>query len=289
MGLKRALSPTNFKVRMLVGLLLAGLFAIQCTRTEAWKESSGVVAIGGHAVGSNAQIAGKVEQLAKTDHIALLEMCLKNCQEKYQDFTCTFSKQEVINGQSKGLQVMEVKHMAKPFSVAMHWRKNPPLGDTVLYVEDKYDNKMLVRPTSPILRAMVPVAVRSPDDAEALKNTLRPVNMFGFERGLSNLLDTYKRAKAAGDLKMSYEGPAKIGDRNCIKLVRCLPDKPQYRNAASKTVIYIDTDYLVPIRIEGYDVLGVPNSEYTYSNLKFNVGLVDEDFTPQKNDMQAPK
>jgi hypothetical protein len=288
MGFKRALRPTNRKVRLLVGLLLAGLFAIQCTRTEAWKESSGVIAVDGHAIGTNADIANKIEKLAKTDHIALLEMCLKNCQDKYQDFTCTFTKQEVISGVSKGQQVMDVKFMAKPFSVAMHWMKNPPLGDIVLYVEDKYDKKMLVRPTSSILRAVVPVAVRSPDDAEALRNTLRPVNMFGFERGLSSLLDVYRKAKAAGDLTISYGGSAKIGDRNCIKLVRVLPEKPEYRASSTKTVIYIDTDYLVPLRIEGFDAAGVPNSEYTYTNVKFNVGLTSDDFTPQKNEMQEP-
>lgn len=289
MKLRSVLSPTNRKVRLLVGLFLAGLLAIQCTRTEAWKESAGVTAIGGNPIGDNSSLAATIDKLARTDHIALLDMSLRNCQAKYHDFTCTFSKQEVINGSSKGLQVIEAKHMESPFSVAMTWVKNPPLGDKLIYVEGKYDNQMLVRPTSVIARVFLPVAVRPPDDPEALKNTLRPINMFGFDRGMKSLLEVYRAAKAAGDLKESFGGYARVSGRSTVVLIRRLPDAPEYRMASAKTVIFLDTDYLVPIRIEGYDADGIPSSAYEYSNVKFNLGLTGDDFLPENNDMKSPK
>ena len=294
MSLKTVLRPTNRKVRILVGMLLAALLAIQCTTAPAWNKGHDVVVIDGKQSGSNVGQADKLEQLAKTDHIALLQMCLDNYQAKYHDYTCTFTKQEVINGTNKPLQMMEVKHMAQPFSVAMHWIKNPPLGDTVLYVEGQYNDQMLVRPTSPLLRGLVGTVVRSPDDAEAMKNTLRPVNMFGFERGLKSLLEIYKKAKDAGDLKQSFGGYAEVGDpkgggRKCMLLVRNLPDKPEYKAASPKTVIYIDADYLLPVRIEGFDASGTPDSSYDYGNIKFNVGLAAKDFRPESNEMQPPK
>lgn len=289
MSWKAVLRPTNRKVRWLVGLLLAGLLALQATRSEAWNKGSGVVAIGGRQIGSNADLTPHLERMAKTDHIALLDLCIRNCRAKYHDFTGTFTKQEVIGGTTKALQVMNVKFMDAPFSVAMHWVKNAPLGDTILYVEGQRNNQMLVRPTSNVVRAFMPTALRQPDGEEAMRNTLRPVNLFGFERGLSSLLDVYRKAQAAGDLKQSFDGYKKVYDRECLKLVRELPGKPAYRCAAAKTVIFIDIDYLVPIRIEGYDADGAPNSLYEYSNLKFNVGLASKDFKPETNGMQSPK
>ena len=59
------------------------------------------------------------------------------------------------------------------FSVAMAWTQNAPLGDRVLYVEGKYDNKMMVRPKAPFLQAITGGSVlRKPDGPEAMRNTL---------------------------------------------------------------------------------------------------------------------
>lgn len=284
------LRPTNRHVRILVGLLLAGLFAIQCTRTEAFKESAGVVAVDGKAVGKTpTDSLSTIDRLAKSDHIALLEMCLKNYQANYYDYTCTFTKQEVIQGAARAQQEMAVKFMGKPFSVAMAWQKNPPAGDRMVYVEGRYNNQMLVRPTSALARMVVPSALRAPDDSEAMKVTLRPVNMFGFERSLGSLLDIYRIAKKSGELREEFGDYAQVNGRKTVVLVRYLPDKPCYVTAACKTVIFIDTDYLVPLRIEGYDAAGKPTSVYNFSAVKFNVGLTKADFTPEANEIKPPQ
>ena len=195
--LKRLLRPTNRRTRWLVGLFLAGLFCIQCTRTEAFKESKYIVALSGQDVGqTDPQATENLEKLAKRDQIALLEHCLANYNASYQDFTCTFIKQEVIHGTLKPEQEIKVKHMVSPFSVAMTWVTNAPIGDRVLYVEGANDGQMLVPPKSPLLQALVGGHVsRQPDGADAMRNTLRPVNMFGFGRGLESLLDVYKRRR----------------------------------------------------------------------------------------------
>ncbi|RPI58599.1 MAG: DUF1571 domain-containing protein, partial [Planctomycetaceae bacterium] len=205
-------------------------------------------------------------------------------------YTCTFVKQEVIKGVTKPEQEMTAKFMGDPYSVALTWTKNPPTGDKVLYVEGKNNNQMIVRPANAFLRKLVNGAVlRQPDGAEAMNTTLRPVNMFGFERSIKSLLEIYALAQKQNELKQSCDGMAKVGDRQALVLVRLLPDKPEYASAAVKTLIYIDTEYLVPIRIEGYDADGKPNSVYTSSNIKFNLGLTEADFLPEANDMVQPK
>jgi outer membrane lipoprotein-sorting protein len=68
--------------------------------------------------------------------------------------------------------------------------------------------------------------------------------------------------------------------------VRYLPPKHDY--PAQKTLVYIDTNYLVPIMIEAYDWDQKLSCRYVYRNVKFNLGLMSEDFLPQANEMIDP-
>lgn len=284
--LKRLLRPTNRRIRLVVGLFLAALSLVQCTRTEAFRESKDIVAISGVDFGETApDVATKVEKLAKTDHISLLEYCLDNYNRNYSDFTCVFTKQERLNGATGLEQEIAVKHMTSPFSVAMAWKQNAPRGDRVLYVEGKYDNKMMVRPTAPFLQLLSGGSVlRQPDGPEAMRQTLRPVSMFGFGRGLQSLINVYRQAKANGDLKTSFGGHAEVAGQKCVVLIRHLPAKEDY--PAYKTLVYIDVDHLVPVCIEAYDWDEELQCRYLYKDVKFNVGLTDDDFTPEANEIK---
>jgi hypothetical protein len=293
--LKKLLHPTNRRVRVFVGILLAGLFCIQCTQS---------VSVGGSKLEkiSNVTVAQKLEKLAREDHIALLEMCLDNYNRNYRDYTCTLIKQEVIRGTQKPEQWMNVKFMDKPFSVAMGWlKKTPqgaldngqvkklhvPMGDRILYIEGKYDNKMVIRISNPLLRGLLGTQKRPPDGKDAMKNTLRPVSMFGFKRSLTSLLDVYRHAAKKGHLKQAFGGTVKIAGRDAIVLLRYLPPKEQY--PAKRTEICIDLETLVPIRIRGFDWDGQCTSRYVYKDIKFNVGLDETGFTPKANDIADPK
>ncbi|MHC4294270.1 MAG: DUF1571 domain-containing protein [Planctomycetota bacterium] len=245
------------------------------------------MAISGRPVGKIApSTLTYFEQLAKNDHIALLEHCLKNYESNYRDFTCMFIKQERLRGVLGSEQEISVKHMTSPFSVALAWTKNAPIGDAVLYVEGKYNNQMLVRPNG-LLKLIVPSVLRKPDGAEALRSTLRPVNMFGFGRGLKSLIDVYSHAREEGDLKTVFGEYAEVAGRKCVALIRFLPPKDDY--PAYKTITYIDLDYLVPVCIEGFDWDDQLQCRYLYRDLKFNVGLTADDFTPQAAAIAAPR
>ena len=290
MALRPVLRPTNRRIRLLVGFLLAGLFCIQCTTTDAFRESSFITSVGGKNIGRTAdRELARIEKLAKTDHIALLEHCLARSRAEHRDYTCTLIKHEIINGQDKKEQEIRVKFLVKPYSVAMAWVRNAPMGDRVLYVEDQYDGKMLVRPSSGIIRNVLGIKTvsRPPDGAEAMKSTLRPVNKFGFERGLVSLLNVYKEAKQRGELtKTSFGGYADVAGRRAIVLVRYLPPVNDY--PAYKTITYIDTEHLVPICIEGFDWDEEFSCRYIYKDIKMNVGLTAADFRPEANDLTSP-
>ena len=294
MMLKRLFSLGNRKVRILVGLMLVGLFLIHCTQGEANRRPIEVAAaIDGRQVGeTSGDFREKIEQLARTDHIALLELCVENYNGRFTDYTCTLFKQERIDGRLGRRQKVEVKFKESPFSVGMKWLENAGRGDRVLFIEGKYDGMMLVRPSGLIARTLVPTARRQPDGRDARKSTLRPVNTFGFKRGMASLLAVYRKAKQRGELVQSFGGYAEVAGRKTMVLVRRLPDRQEYRRtAAPLTRTYIDLDYLVPIMIDGVEHEGLGDNgegmlcRYVYENVKFNVGLTSDDFRPKAWDL----
>ena len=292
--LKRLFRPTNRRVRWLMGALLVGLFCALYpwpTETTADRPSdSFMIVIDGEALGEvSLDAAAQLEQLARTDHIALLELCLENSQQ-YSDYTLTFIKQERINGALRDQQTVDVAFRRDPFSVAMTWTANAPKGDRVLYVEGMWDGQILVRPTNGFFRSVTGGQVlRDPTGSEVMESTLRPITMFGFENSLKNLLAVYRRARQGGDLVEEFGGFGQIGGRDVIILVRKLPASDDYPSA--KTITYIDMEYLVPIMIEGYDWT-TPESRlmcrYVFQDIQFNMDLPDDRFTPQANDMNNP-
>jgi len=285
--IKRLLGPTNRRIRLCVGLLLAALFCIQCTQTEAFRRSRFVTVIDAKTVTTAApDVLRKVRRLARTDHIALLEYCLANYERTYRDYTCTFIKQERINGRAGNEQHIRVKFMESPYSVAMAWTpKTARTGDRVLYVEGRDGNKMRVRPKNKILRALAGGSVlRDPAGREAMQHTLRPVNVFGFKRSMQNLLKVYRKAKQNGDLTEACgEEFVEVAGRPAIALIRHLPPKEDY--PSGKTVIFIDLEHLVLICIEGYDWDDKLTCMYVYKDLKFNADLTAADFLPEANGM----
>jgi len=228
-------------------------------------------------------------------------MCLANYDKNYRDYTCTLIKQEVIRGTRKPEQWTNVKFLNKPFSVSMAWlaetpkgalpngqvrKLNVPMGDRLLYVEGKYDNKMVIRISNRLLRGLLGTQKRPPDGKDAMKNTLRPVSLFGFKRGMVSLLDVYRQAAKKGHLRQEFGGYVNVAGRDAIVLHRYLPAKENY--PAKLTEICIDLETLVPVRIRGFDWDGQCTSRYIYKDVKFNVGLSDENFTPKANDIADP-
>ena len=287
--LRRVFRPTNRRIRVVVGLFLAGLFWIQCTETEAVREASpfGVHENGKVVSPASPAVAEHVDKLAKAgEHVQVLEYCLEHYKGQYQDYTCTLIKQERLRGKLGKAQTVNVRFRDKPFSVAMKWVKNPPIGDRVLYIEGQYGGKMLVRPRG-LIGKLVGTVLRKPDGKDARKNSLRTVDKFGFERSLQSLVVFYRAGKAAGELRKEYGETANVFGRKALVLVRYLTDDPKY--PSYKTKAYIDLEYLVPICVEGFDSKDNLICRYVFKDIKFNVGLTDKDFTPEANDMKPPK
>ncbi len=295
MSVTKLFRPTNRSTRLLVGMFLASMFVVQYLQTVSSDGSDHLLAADNPLTEpSFLSVDEKLLRLAKTDHVGLLEYCLENYERSYRDYVGTFIKQERIKGRLGKEQWIDISFMDQPFSVAMNWIKNPPIGDRALYVAGKFSGKMLVRPTNGFLRFLAPTVARKPAGADVMKNTLNPITKFGFKNGLQNLIKIYKVARQRGECTEKFAGMAQVNGRDVFVLERFLPNKPGY--PVHKSIVSIDAEYLVPISIEGYDwnerADGWANRlvcRYQYKDIKFNVGLEQTDFAPNKLDLKVPR
>jgi hypothetical protein len=288
--------PTNRRVRILVGAVLVGLGFVQITQSLATREQAvdKLVKLDEYSlVTGDAARLENIRTLAETDHLALLTMALKQFRQRgIPSYTCTFVKRERIRGKLGKEQHIDVKFREKPFSVAMQWTQNPPLGDALVFVEGKFKNargrsQMVVRPASKFLRKLTGGSVlRLPDGRDALKSTLRPCTYFGFQNGLKSLIRVYAQARKNGDSTEKFGGFTEVDGQKCIVLIRFLPNRPGAKYPAKKTVVCLDLKTLLPLRVVGYDWDDKLSCNYEYRNVNFDVALQEADFTPKTNGIQ---
>ncbi len=231
-------------------------------------------------------VQAELERLAREDPLALLKLAQESCQKFVRDYTCTFIKQERINGHLKDPETIRVCFKESPFSVLMSWQEPKGLVDKILYVEKDGNKTMLVRPAG-LAGLLVHTVRRDIDDPRLKKSTLRTPAGFGFTRVLDGMVRTYEKAQKNGDLFLEYKGTKELDGREYLVLLRKLPMDKGYDTLFAVLYIYVDKEYLLPTKMEGYDTAGNLIGSYRYLDVRFNRGLSDELFSPRANGLDG--
>jgi len=222
-------------------------------------------------------VPARLTELAKSDHIALLDWAIDRYESTVTDYTATFYKQERINGKLRQTEKIAIVFMEDPFSVLMSWEENAGVIDKLLYVEGQNENKMLVHPTG--LLSWIKSVKRDPRSKEVRKASRSSCDQFGFYRSMQNLLKIYKQGRKIRGLQISYQGRTKVDGRECVAMERILPPRADYPYA--RLVLEFDVEYLLPTSISCYDWQGRLVSRYWYEDVKFNQGLKLAMFSPK--------
>ena len=223
----------------------------------------------------------RLVQLAQDNPTGFLELVLSEYHNRVKDYTCTFVKQELVQGKMTKEQVIDVKFKEDQFSVFMRWVKNPALVAKVLYVKENNDNKVLIKPAG-ILGWLVPTHVKRPvNGPDAKRASRRNLDQFGFANTLELILSVNRKATQAGELEFGYKGTGSTEGRPTWVFQRRLPGKPDYPD--QRMVLHIDQEWLVPTATYSYNGKGKLLGKYMYRDVKFNVGLKDRDFQAKTN------
>jgi len=219
---------------------------------------------------------------------------LHNIRTTVHDYTCTLVKRERIDGKLMDYEYMFVKvrnrkiqnnQVVAPFSVYMYFLKPTEMkGREVMYVEGRNEDKMVAHEGGTAGKYLPTVWIK-PTGIIAMRNQRYPLTDLGIENLVLKLIERGELDIAAGrrECEVTFHENAKINGRKCTLL--------QVKNAQRSenldfhmAQIFIDDELNVPIRYVAYDFpakVGDPLpviEEYTYLNLKLNVGLSDKDF-----------
>lgn len=295
--MRKHFTPRRF--RIVVGLALLGGLLTQVQRVfESRPEQipSVIVLTPAKLTGNTAIAAPAIElkdrietfeERAARDPMGFIEFCMDRYDRGVRDYTCTFTKQELIGGKLSAEQQMRAFFREKPFSVRLEWTKNEDKCSRVLYVADKWveDGKQfaVVEPGA-IARLFLPYVMRQIDGPDAAKSSRRTINQFGVRNSLDLILKYCKLAKEKDVLKFEYLGKGEVDGRETLVFERRLPytgeDKPWPDRVL---VVHIDKEHLLPALCEAYadDEKKVLLGKYMTTDLKLNINLPDATFTKE--------
>jgi len=211
------------------------------------------------------------------------------------DFTCRLVKRERIEGFLQEYTYVDLRVreevrrgdvVEKPLAIFLHFVGPAKVaGRRVLYVQGENDDKMLVRNGG---RHFDYVLVRiDPNGESARDESLVPITESGFKNVLKQMigiLEQHRKIDADGsNTRVEQLAGAKINKRPCT-LTRVEHPREQAGLHFHIANVFVDDELRVPVRIE-FNLWPKREgqkppllAEYTYTDLKLNVGLSDSVF-----------
>jgi hypothetical protein len=197
------------------------------------------------------------------------------------DYEATLTRQERIQGKLvRGTVHLRLRE--KPFSIYLKMGEESG-GREILYIQGRNSNQMLTREGSG-LKSLVGTVSMPIDAAEAMHDTRYPVTHVGMRKMLEAIIAQWKEESRYGEVDVSFYPNARLGGKSC-KVIETVHPQPRRQFRFHLTRVYIDSSTRLPIRFEQHGFPLMPGGraqleeEYTYSDIRTNVGLTDRDFS----------
>ena len=222
----------------------------------------------------------------KIDAIARAKKAIADCKARFtqvHDYTCTFLKRERIDGRLSTQHIMAMKARSQPASIYFKFQQ-PNKGREAIYFAGRFNNRVLAHDVG-IGKLVAGTLHLDPNGARAMEDCRHPVT----HAGISALIDTVSRHWSTEltpeESEIIFHPNILVGGRACTMIESIHPQR-RADFLFYKVKLYIDREHGLPIRFEAFDWPKHPGApgelaeEYTYHNLRVNVGLRDIDFDP---------
>lgn len=227
---------------------------------------------------------------------ALIDM-----RSEVRDYTAVLAKRENVGGQLNSTSYISIKVRCPrvaadgtkvPFSIYMKFLKpKESAGREAIWVEGRNDGKLCVHEGSGL------ISMRTfnldPTGFLAMKGQRYPIYEAGIENLIVKLIEKAERDRSAGPCVVNYRDGAEINKRTC-SIIELIHDDRRAPFEFHKAQVFIDDELNLPVRYAAYDwpevAGGEPRliEEYTYYNIKTNVGLTDLDFNSKNPAYRYP-
>jgi len=213
-----------------------------------------------------------------------------------KDYTAIVQKQENIDGEVHGVQVLEVKVRHQPFSVYTKFRFPQELnGQQAIYVKGQNDDKLIAHGVG--FQRTFGTQRLEPTGMLAMRGQKYPITEMGLLNLVDKLVEVGYKDSQFGECEVKYIEGATLfkntSPRECtvIQIQHPIP-RPTFIFYIAR--IYVDKELNLPIRYESYEWPRKAGETpklievYEYRDLKINVGLTDRDFDPENPEYAYP-
>jgi hypothetical protein len=214
--------------------------------------------------------------------LKMAESALKNIESNVKDYTCTLIKRERIGDKLGEQEFMFVKIRHEPFSAYTYFLKPDRVkGQEALYVEGQNEGNLLGHGVG--IKKIAGTVSLKPTSMLAMQGQRYPITEIGILNLTRRLIEVGEEDKKYGECEVKFFNGAQINKRpaTVIQVVHPVPRR-NFRFHMAR--IFVDEQLNMPIRYEAYDWPAAPGEkpplleEYTYVDVKLNVGLTDADF-----------
>lgn len=197
---------------------------------------------------------------------------------KIQDYEAVYSKRELIEGKLIS-SLVRLKLREEPYSVYMQF-ETPHKGREVIYFAGKNNGMLLAHETG--IRAIAGTVSLAPDSDDALEENRYPITMMGMRKMLDKLVTQWEAEAQFGEVDVKFYPNARMGDVEC-KVIESRHPTPRKQFKFQMSRLYIEKTTALPVRLEQWAFPSSGNQpvlaeEYTYSKVRTNLGLTDQDF-----------
>lgn len=236
-------------------------------------------------------------ELSPTAHdldpvLELARRALLQMQEDVDDYTARLIKRERIQGVLGSEVQMEIKirprkyqsgKITRPLSAYLKFLEpRSARGREVIWTEGVNGNKLTAHEGGMLNLLRLEL---DPTGVLAMMDNKYPITEIGLTRLVEKLIEKGERDRTIGPCEVLVLEDQRVGDCEC-RLIQVTHREHDPRFDFHIAQIFIDTQRMIPLRYAAFmwpqESGGEPllEEEYTYLDVKLNVGLTDADFDP---------
>ncbi len=226
--------------------------------------------------------------------------CVAEIDRNVDDYTATIVKRERIGEKLGDEQYVFAKirnrktkdgKLVTPFGVYMRFLKPVSVkGREVIWVEGQNDGKLVAHEAG-ILGLLT--AYLEPEGTIAMMGQRYPITKIGIQNLVEELIAKGESQRRYGECEVQFVKNTLVNKRKCTLIQVVHPHRREHFDFY-RARIFIDDELNLPIRYAAWSWPEQPGGdpvlleEYTYLNLKLNVGLTDRDFDHTNKEYQFP-
>jgi len=230
-----------------------------------------------------------VKLITPAEVLLVAEEVQRGIVQNVKDYTGLLVKREYVGGKDSGYQYIQFKFREDPLGIYLLFipgvskdgkNQNPPSLWNREVVYNEKDGLIVKRGGRRNTTMTLAIATDSPLATEGNRYLITDM---GLHTLLQRLLERIKVEANIPDTEIKVYDEAKVDGRS-VRFYRMVHNTKTNIEQCYSAEIAVDKELHIPIYYRAKDNSGIVLEEYSFRNIKLNVGLTDKDFSDQNSE-----